>query len=412
MHDVSDPSRRRHPYRWVLFSGVCGVYFAFGVVAMSIPPLVGEVREDLDLSRGAMGLALGAWQLVYIVSAPVGGRLLDRLGVHRGVLLGALVVAISGVARAAAGGLSTFLLAIALFGIGGPLISAGAPKAVGLWFGEERERRLAIGTYSTMPAIGGMATLVLSNSVFMPLTGSWRTTVLIETGVVVVAAAAWLVVSSRAPEAPIRVAPADMADAAGRRILLADPEVRTVLVLGLGVFFVGHSLSGWMPEALREHSGFSAMAAANWAALGGLVGVLASILVPRRTERGRMPNTMAAMFLLIAVALVALLLLPTSLDPLPVAVAGLRSALVPLILIGLMESESVTPANTGVAYGLWFAVAEIGGFAGPFVLGAVADSSAGFAGAFGLVAVVCVALLVPTARLRRFSGRPVGSDLT
>ncbi|MDG1463746.1 MAG: hypothetical protein P8Q20_01490, partial [Acidimicrobiales bacterium] len=116
--------------------------------------------------------------------------------------------------------------------------------------------------------------------------------------------------------------------------------------------------------------------------------------------------------LLIAVALVALLLLPTSLDPLPVAVAGLRSALVPLILIGLMESESVTPANTGVAYGLWFAVAEIGGFAGPFVLGAVADSSAGFAGAFGLVAVVCVALLVPTARLRRFSGRPVGSDPT
>ncbi len=412
MHDPLDPSRHRHPYRWVLFSAVCGIYFAFGVVAMSIPPLVGEVRADLDLSRGAMGLALGAWQLVYIVSAPICGRMLDRLGVHRGILLGASIVAVSGVARAAAGGLATFLVAIALFGIGGPLISAGAPKAVGLWFGEERERRLAIGTYSTMPAIGGMATLVLSNSVFMPLTGSWRTTVLVETGAVVVATAVWLVISGRAPEAPIHVAPIDIAGAAGRRALLADPEVRTVLALGLGVFFVGHGLGGWMPEVLREHSGFSAMAAANWAALGGLVGVLASLLVPRRVERSRMPNAMAAMFLLIAVALVALLLLPTSLDPLPVAVAGLRSALVPLVLIGLMESGSVTPANTGVAYGLWFAVAEIGGFTGPFVLGAVADSPAGFAGAFGLVAVVCMALLVPTARLRRFSGRPVGSGPT
>ncbi len=412
MHDPLDPSRHRHPYRWVLFSAVCGIYFAFGVVVMSIPPLVGEVRADLDLSRGAMGLALGAWQLVYIVSAPICGRMLDRLGVHRGILLGASIVAVSGVARAAAGGLATFLVAIALFGIGGPLISAGAPKAVGLWFGEERERRLAIGTYSTMPAIGGMATLVLSNSVFMPLTGSWRTTVLVETGAVVVATAVWLVISGRAPEAPIHVAPIDIAGAAGRRALLADPEVRTVLALGLGVFFVGHGLGGWMPEVLREHSGFSAMAAANWTALGGLVGVLASLLVPRRVERSRMPNAMAAMFLLIAVALVALLVLPTSLDPLPVAVAGLRSALVPLILIGLMESGSVTPANTGVAYGLWFAVAEIGGFAGPFVLGAVADSPAGFAGAFGLVAVVCVALLVPTARLRRFSGRPVGSGPT
>ena len=412
MHDPLDPSRHRHPYRWVLFSAVCGIYFAFGVVVMSIPPLVGEVRADLDLSRGAMGLALGAWQLVYIVSAPICGRMLDRLGVHRGILLGASIVAVSGVARAAANGLATFLVAIALFGIGGPLISAGAPKAVGLWFGEERERRLAIGTYSTMPAIGGMATLVLSNSVFMPLTGSWRTTVLVETGAVVVATAVWLVISGRAPEAPIHVAPTDVAGAVGRRALLADPEVRTVLVLGLGVFFVGHGLGGWMPEVLREHSGFSAMAAANWTALGGLVGVLASLLVPRRVERSRMPNAMVAMFLLIAVALVALLVLPTSLDPLPVAVAGLRSALVPLILIGLMESGSVTPANTGVAYGLWFAVAEIGGFAGPFVLGAVADSPAGFAGAFGLVAVVCVALLVPTARLRRFSGRPVGSGPT
>jgi MFS family permease len=143
-----------------------------------------------------MGLALGAWQVVYIVSAPVGGRLIDRLGIHHGILLGALVVAASGLVRAAAGGFGTFWLAIALFGVGGPLISAGAPKAVGLWFGAERERRLAIGAYSTMPAIGGMATLVLSNSVLMPLTGSWRATVVIETGLMVVALGVWQLITS------------------------------------------------------------------------------------------------------------------------------------------------------------------------------------------------------------------------
>ena len=146
-----------HPYRWVLFTGICGVYFAFGVVAMSIPPLVGEIRADLGLSRGSMGLALGAWQVVYIVSAPVGGRLIDRLGIHHGILLGAIVVTASGLVRAAATGFGSFWVAIALFGVGGPLVSAGAPKAVGLWFGAERERRLAIGIYSTMPAKIGRA---------------------------------------------------------------------------------------------------------------------------------------------------------------------------------------------------------------------------------------------------------------
>ena len=196
------------------------------------------------------------------------------------------------------------------------------------------------------------------------------------------------------------------AGAAGRRALLADPEVRTVLVLGLGVFFIGHGLGGWMPAALREHSGFSAMAAANWVALGGLVGVVASLVVPGRTTQAGVPRAMLAMLAMVAASLVAVIVLPTALDPVPVAMAGLRSALVPLVLIGLMECRSVTPANTGAAFGLWFAVAEVGGFTGPLALGAVADSSWGFAGAFSLVVVVCGLLVVPTARLRRRTSGP------
>ena len=77
--------------RWVLFAGVYAVYFAFGVVALSIPPLVGEGRADLGLSRVAMGLALGAWQLVYLGSAPPAGRLVDRLGVRRAVAILSLI---------------------------------------------------------------------------------------------------------------------------------------------------------------------------------------------------------------------------------------------------------------------------------------------------------------------------------
>jgi len=402
-HDGDASAGRRHPYRWVLFGGVCGVYLAFGVVAMSIPPLVGEVRADLGLSRSAMGLALGAWQLVYLGSAPVGGRLLDRLGIHRGILLGCAVVAASGFARAAADGLGSFWLAIALFGIGGPLISAGAPKAIGLWFGDERERRLAVGAYSTMPAIGGTLTLVLSNTVLMPLTGSWRITVVVETMAIVVAAMVWLLVSGRAPEPPITVRADDVASAAGRRELLASPEFRLVLLLGLGTFFIGHGLGGWMPQALRAHSGFSAMAAANWVAVGSLVGVAASLVLPKRTDLPQLPSRLSAMVVTIGVALVAVLVLPTFADPLPVAVSGLRAALVPLVLIALLESEPVGPANTGVATGLWFAVAEVGGVSGPLVMGWVADSPAGFTGAFLVIAGVCALMLVPVARLRRYT---------
>ena len=396
------------PYRWLLLSGVCSVYFTFGLLVMSIPPLVGEIRADLGLSRSAMGLAIGAWPLIYILSSPVCGQLLDRLGVRRGIALGSLVMAASGFLRAFAGGLGSFWLAIALFGLGGPLVSAGAPKVVGLWFVEERERRLAIGFYSAVPAVGGMAALVLSNSVLMPLTGSWRATIVIETVMVVLALVVWLVISGRGPEPPTSTRPATT-ESNSPRFLLASSEFRIILLLGVGVFFIFHGLAGWMPEALREHSGFSSMAAANWVALGAFAGVVCVLTLPSRTERQNLATTMAVVLALLAVAVLAVVWLPTWLVPIPVAIAGGRSVLLPLIHVALLDSGPVGPNNTGLASGLWFGVAEIGGVAGPLVVGWVADTSAGFAGAFGVVAAVAVAMLLPISRLHRFTRGEVGS---
>ena len=105
--DVGDP--RRHPYRWVLFGGVCAVYFAFGVVAMSVPPLVGEVRDDLGLSRSAMGLALGA----YLVSQAFAAVCIAALAlslIHMNTASGEWISAIAYPAVAA-------IAALALIGI-------------------------------------------------------------------------------------------------------------------------------------------------------------------------------------------------------------------------------------------------------------------------------------------------------
>ena len=399
----------RHPYRWVVFGGIYAVYTAFGLVATSIPPLVGEVRADLGLGVGAMGLALGAWQLVYIVTAPIGGRLVDRLGLHRAVGLGSIVVIASAGLRAMAVDLPTLCGAIALFGVGGPLISAGAPTAVGLWFTEDRERRFAIGAYNTAPVLGGMSALVLSNSVLMPLTGSWRWTVAFTGGVMTLALAAWTVISLRAPAPPVDGA-ADRHEGSGDwRPLVADPTVRVVLVLGLGAFFVAHGLGGWMPTILRDHSGFSAMASANWVAASALVGMVAALTLPRRADGRRLPIVLGGLLLVVAVGAAAIVVAPTAVDPLFVACTGLRTVVIPLVLVALMESSAVRPDNLGTAYGVWFAVAEVGGVSGPVVLGRVADSSAGFGGALLVSAAVCLALLLVVARLRRPAAEAVGS---
>ncbi|HCV33143.1 MAG TPA: hypothetical protein DGF10_00630, partial [Acidimicrobiaceae bacterium] len=115
------------------------------------------------------------------------------------------------------------------------------------------------------------------------------------------------------------------------------------------------------------------------------------------------PAALASLFVACAVGLVAVLVLPTAIDPVPVALSGLRAALVPLMLVALLECGPVGPANIGVASGLWFAVAEVGGVSGPLAMGWIADTSAGFSGAFLLIVGVCVVMLVPVARLRRFT---------
>ena len=67
----------------------------------------------------------------------------------------------------------TLLSAVAFFGLGGPLISVGAPKLISIWF-NERERKLAMGIYITGIALGSTTVLSITNSVIMPWMDGWR----------------------------------------------------------------------------------------------------------------------------------------------------------------------------------------------------------------------------------------------
>ena len=118
---------------WVLF-GVWLLYASFGLIIASVAPMVRLIEASLGISHSAMGSVMGAWQLVYIFAAIPCGMLLDRIGAKTALLLGALLIAASAVGRAFASDYLSFLLAVMLFGVGGPIISSGAPKVIAQWF--------------------------------------------------------------------------------------------------------------------------------------------------------------------------------------------------------------------------------------------------------------------------------------
>ncbi len=397
-----DPDERP-PYRWAVLAGVWLVYFCFGLTSGALPPLVSAIRAELALSASAMGSILGAWQLVYIGSAIPLGIALDRIGPRRALLAAALLIALSGALRATAEGHLSLFLAVAVFGTGGPLISIGAPKLVTLWF-EGRERGLAIGLYTTGPALGGISALTLTNSVAMPLAdGNWRLVYLAYACFVALASIAWLFISAhptfRASEAPL-VGVTRPPQREVFRALLGSSAVRLILLMSIGLFFFSHGLGNWLPELLRT-TGLSVQEASRWAALPVAVGIASALTIPRLAIPTRRHAVMLCLLFFGACA--SLLLQSTTL---PWIACGLvlqgiaQSSMMAVAMLMLVEQPAVGAARAGTAGGLFFSAAEIGGVLGPLSLGVLFDLTGGFSVALALLTTTMLVLMLMVLRLR------------
>jgi sugar phosphate permease len=130
----SDVPPHQQRYRWLILALLWLLYFSFGVVTRSPSPLITPIIHDLEMSYGQMGFVLGSWQMTYIILAIAAGVIMDRWGIRRSIFLGALVIGISTILRSASTGFFSLLFFVALFGVGGPMISIGCPKTIFTWF--------------------------------------------------------------------------------------------------------------------------------------------------------------------------------------------------------------------------------------------------------------------------------------
>ncbi|MBT7756228.1 MAG: MFS transporter [Rhodospirillaceae bacterium] len=391
-------------YRWVLLFGVWLVYFAFGLTQVAMAPLVGVIKIDLGLSDGAMGLILGAWPLVYIASAMPCGAFLDRVGPRKALFVAAAILAFSAAARGFANDQLSLFLAVASFGIGGPLISIGAPKLVSLWF-EGPDRGLAMGIYITGPALGGISALALTNSVAMPLLDSdWRQVLFLYAAIALAIGLVWLALnqhpSARALEERATVNHGQRQSAVFLD-LMKIPAVRLTLVMAMGAFFFNHGLNNWLPEILRR-GGMTAAQAGYWAAIPTAMGVFSSLLIPRLATPARRKKILIA--LILGAGLSTLLLqhagyaLPLGLGLILQGVA--RGSLMTVMMLSLVETTGVGSRHAGAAGGMFFSAAEVGGVLGPIPLGALSDLTGGFSVGLYLLSGICAVLILLSMRLR------------
>ena len=374
---------------------------------MSLAPLVVPVIADLDMSHAEMGLVLGGWQLVYIATAAACGAVTDRAGPRIGLLLSAVFIALSGLLRAEANDFWTLFAAVTVFGIGGPMVSIGAPKLITLWF-QGQEKGLAMGIYVTGPATGGIVSLALTNSVFMPwLDHDWRAVLSLFALTTLVCGLVWLLIAShpaaRKIERELKAQPKEP-QLAVFRMLLGKRAVQLVLVMSVGIFFFNHGLNNWLPELLR-HGGMSEAEAGIWAALPTTVGILGALLIPRLATPERRFAILAA--LIAAAALASLLLLTGDIALMTVGMVAqgiARSSMMTVMVLLLVELREIGARYAGAASGLYFSAAEIGGVLGPLTMGAVFDATGSFSPSLILLACIMGGLLLVLIPLRKEIG--------
>jgi cyanate permease len=393
-HDETHLSK----YRWIMLALLWLLYVCFGIVSRAIFPLVTPILNDLSLIYSQMGFILGSWQLTYIVMALVAGSIMDRWGVRKSLFAGAIIIGLSSSLRYFSSDFTTLLIAVALFGVGGPMISIGGPKTISSWFSGPG-RGTAIGLYTSGNWIGGLLALALTNSLVMPVVGNDWKQVFVVYGMITFGVGLLWMLFAREPgsvETSERMAVIDVFRTLGKL-----PNVRLVLAMGLLAFAISHGFSSWLPKIL-EINGMSGPQAGFAASITIAAGIPSILILPSVVPAPYRGRTMAMLSILTAVNIVLVMKLSGMALYIDLAVLGFVSApLLALLLLILMDSPGVETRYMGSAGGMFYCVAEIGGFAGPFFMGVLVDLTGTFMAGALFLAGLCIAIAVLTRFLKR-----------
>ena len=369
-------------------------YASFGVISGTIAPLVDPMMVDLNMSYSQMGLVLGTWQLIYIFTAIPLGTLVDRIGVKKAISIGILIIWLSLALRGLAVNFISLFLAVALFGFGGPIISIGAPKVVALWF-RGSERGLAAGLYTTAPIIGLAISLAASPTWVIQLTGNWRGTSIIFGIFVFMVFLCWTLLAKEPNPTERKTSkpaiPISSLVILKKILLLRNMQI--MLIVAIFSFFLNHGLNNWLPSVLGE-KGKSLSEAGSLAAIGTAIGAVGLLVIPRIATFGRRRIILSLLMALSALTTYGVAKSTEALLTTIIIISGLvRSPLMPISTLILMETPGIGSAAMGQAGGLFFAAAEIGGVGGPLILGLLRDATGSLNSGLILLSCSSAALL-------------------
>jgi CP family cyanate transporter-like MFS transporter len=359
----------------------------------SVPPVIDEISDDLDLSSAAAGLLTSAPILCFGLLAPVAPAFARRLGGER-VLLVALVPILVGVLIRAAPSVATLFAGTLLAGAGVAVANVIVPSVIkGRYEGQEG---VLTGVYVAILGVGAAFAAGLTVPIAQALDAGWEAGLAIWAIPAAVATA--VVATAVLPEHGAPTAGGGPGDA---RVLLRDGLAWQVTIyMGLQslLFYVGLA---WLPSILRD-DGYSATGAAAYLALYVLGGIPPSLVVPVIATRIRDQRLLAVgIAALEAAALAGLLAAPGGaliwVSFLAIAQGGAFSLALTFFVLRAPDQERAAELSA-MAQAIGYTLAAVG----PFAFGALHDTTDGW----DLPLAALLATTVPLLAAGVAAGRP------
>jgi CP family cyanate transporter-like MFS transporter len=364
--------------------------------AVSVGPVLAEVRATLGMSPVAAGLLTSLPVLAFAVFGALAPAAAGRLGVHRVTLL-ALVAVVLGLAGRAVTGSESLFLVLSMLALGGmAMANVLLPSLVKLHFPDAVGRVTSI--YTTALSVGLTSSLLLTVPV-AHVGGSWRWGLGIWAVLALLAALPWigLVAHDRHLEQ-------------GPRTIRFTDVARTRLGWAMALFFglqsmQAYAVFGWFAQLWRDNGYTAGQAGALVALLAGVsipLSLWAPAAVARRTDQARI--LLVVMFCY-PVGYVGLLVEPHDLAIVWAIFAGIGAVTFPIVLV-LIGLRARTAQGTAALSSFTQSTGYLLAVLGPFGVGTLYDATGGWTAPLVLLLV----LMVPQMAMGLYVARPAAIE--
>jgi MFS transporter, CP family, cyanate transporter len=350
---------------------------------LAIGPLLPQMRVDLGMSHGVAGLLGTIPVLCMGIFAPIGPRLVARIGVRAALTACLTAISILGVARAVAPDAATVLAATLAIGVA--VGTAGAIPAIVVKLRAPSVPALGTGAY----AGGIVAGSTIAAAAAVPLAGTavdWRFALAVISIASVVPIAAWLILVR--PDRP------DERNVATPPRLPWRSATGWLLALLFGLqSMIYYGLVAWLANVYVERGWDQASAGSLLATMNG-IGLLTTIGVPLVADRlGSRRGQLLTSALAILVALLGVLVVPGAGFVWSAALGLALGAIFPIVLT-LPVDVADAPGEVGAVAALMLLGGYILSSTGPVVLGAIRDVTGDFQASLWSLVGLAVALVV------------------